>query len=61
MTSAEFTEKLHDLLYGIDEAIRDEVVSYRTFADAGLFTNDAGLVVRLADGTEYQLTVVRSR
>lgn len=34
------------------------VLSYKA---AGILTPDAGLVVRMADGTEYQITVVRSR
>jgi hypothetical protein len=33
---------------------------WMTFADAGLMTNDEGLVLRLADGSEFQLTIVQS-
>jgi hypothetical protein len=33
----------------------------RTYAEAMLLTRDDGLVVRLADGTEYQLTIQRSK
>ena len=32
-----------------------------TFAEAGVITNDAGLVVTLHDGAEFQLTIVQSR
>ena len=32
-----------------------------SFSDAGLLTMDTGVVVRLADGAEFQLTVKRSR
>ena len=32
-----------------------------TFADAGVTTNDAGLVVTLEDGSEFHVTVVQSR
>jgi len=39
----------------------DEILYVETYADAGLLTRDAGLVFRLTDGTEYQVTVVRSR
>lgn len=35
--------------------------SVRTFADACMMTNNNGLVVRFADGTEFQITVVRSK
>ena len=37
--------------------IRDAV----SFEDAGVLTTNAGLVVRMDDGTEFQITVVRSR
>jgi hypothetical protein len=32
-----------------------------TFAEAGVLTNDAGVVVALDDGSEFQITVVQSR
>jgi len=33
----------------------------RTFAEDGVMTRDAGLVVRLGNGQEFQITVVNSR
>ena len=33
----------------------------RTFDEEGVLTNNAGLVITTADGSEFQLTVVRSR
>jgi len=39
-------------LYGID---------VRNFEDLGLLTNDNGLVLRLRDGSEFQLTLKRSK
>ena len=36
------------------------IENVRTFAEAGLLTDNAGLVVETGSG-EYQLTVVRSR
>jgi hypothetical protein len=38
-----------------------EVLSAVSFEDAGLLTSNRGVVVRLADGSEYQVTVTRSR
>jgi hypothetical protein len=35
--------------------------SAATFADDGVMTLNKGLVVRLSDGTQFQLTIVRSR
>jgi len=39
----------------------EEVSAVETFAEAGLLTNDAGLVLHMADGSEWQVTIVRSR
>ena len=41
------------------EALEGAVV--RSFSDAGLLTRDAGLVLRLKDGTEFQISIVQSR
>jgi hypothetical protein len=32
-----------------------------TFSDEGILTTDAGLVLRMGDGTEFQITIVRSK
>ena len=37
------------------------VKSVRTYPEVGMLTNDAGLVVTMKDGSEFQLTVVQSR
>ena len=39
------------------ERIREVV----TFAEADVLTHNRGLVVRMDDGTEFQITIVRSR
>ena len=39
------------------DGVRDAV----TFDEAGVLSSNAGLVVRMDDGSEYQLTIVRSR
>ena len=33
----------------------------RSYEEAGVLTNNAGLVLRMPDGREFQLTIVRSR
>ena len=33
----------------------------QTFAEEGMMTSNEGIVVRLACGSEFQLTIVRSR
>ena len=37
------------------------VESATTFEEAGVLTTNKGLVLRMEDGSEYQLTIVRSR
>jgi len=32
-----------------------------TYADAGVLTRDAGLLVRTASGDEFQVTIIRTR
>ena len=53
-----------------DEAMSDyftagesevDVRDIETFKDAGVLTNNAGIVLRLMDGSEFQITIVRSR
>lgn len=39
----------------------DEAARVRSFEDAGVLTENAGLIVRLPDGSEFQVTVVRRR
>lgn len=47
---------------GLDREFADlNGASVRSYQDAGILTSDAGFVLRLDDGTEYQITVVRSR
>jgi hypothetical protein len=36
-------------------------VEFRSYKDAGILTNDAGFVLSLPDGSEFQVTVVKSR
>ena len=39
----------------------EQVARVETFEEVGILTNDAGLVVTMKDGSEFQLTVVQSR
>jgi hypothetical protein len=38
-----------------------EIKGIHTFEFAGLMTRDRGLVVKLKDGSEFQITIVKSR
>ena len=47
----------------LEEALLDApgVESVSTFREAGVLTRNEGLVLRMEDGTEFQVTVVQSR
>ena len=59
---AEFERRLQHVLEHVDEDEESVIGGCRvtTFSDAGLLTRDRGLVVTLADGSEFQVTIVRS-
>lgn len=62
LTENELQENLQALLMG--EPIENtllEGTSVRTFEDAGIMTYNNGLVIRTPEGSEFQLTIVRSR
>jgi hypothetical protein len=63
-------KEMQDALIGLieDEAMADyftqgggDVRSVETFKDACVLTNNAGIVLRLMDGSEFQITIVRSK
>ena len=62
MTETEVADSIQALLYGerLDCTLLDNA-SVSTFRDAGVLTHNEGLVIRTADGSEFQLTIVRSR
>ena len=65
-TEDDMVQAISDALEAADERAQDDgdeetIRSLVTFDDAGLMTSNSGLVVRMADGSEYQITVVRSR
>lgn len=59
----EFEVDLLDLLVrsADDDDLDLGVDSVSSFADAGVLTRNAGLVVRLRNGDEFQITIVQSR
>lgn len=42
-------------------SVAEEVTGALTFAKAGILSSNSGLVIRTADGREFQITVVRSK
>lgn len=60
MTAAEMVEMLQE---GIDQLLDgafEDLVSGRTYADAGVMTRNDGLVLRFRNGDEFQIQVVQS-
>ena len=72
MNATHFQDALHELLNAATAADpEDRTVELpdglaglgrvRTYDEAGVFTRDEGLVVRMQDGSEFQVTIVQSR
>ncbi len=57
MTDRKFESMLATVVHGAD----DGVSRVETFEEAGILTRNRGLVVTFDDGSEFQLTIVRSR
>lgn len=47
-----------EMLWDLTES---KLISARTFADVGLLTSNAGVVLGFEDGSEFQLSIVKSR
>ena len=60
MSELEFAEYLNEALTWVsnEDGMIDECV---TFRDVGMMTMNEGLVVRMKDGSEFQLKIVRSK
>ena len=61
LTYAMESEQAHNALEPDAAEAVESVRSVRTYDEAGMLTRDAGIVVYLQDGTEYQVTVMRRR
>lgn len=65
MSEYVFEEDLKCLLEGYDYDTlfvgMEGVDSVSTFQDAGVLTRNKGLVVEMLDGSEYQVTIVKSK
>lgn len=44
----------------VDTAL-GEVSNIETYAEAGILTRDSGLVLRMEDGSEFQITIKQSK
>lgn len=60
MTESEFVEYLDEALMWASEE-DGMIIGASNFQDVGMMTRNEGLVVRMSDGSEFQVTVVKSR
>ena len=56
MSEKEMAMALNEALYENEEL---EINNVRTFEEVGMLTRDAGLIIKLLDGSEFQVTIVR--
>lgn len=67
MQSLDMTETTRPTEQDIEELLierlseQDDAHSITTFEDAGVMTRNKGVVLRMEDGSEFQITIVRSR
>jgi hypothetical protein len=66
LSTADVQEALIALLEGyaedeVAELVTDQVRMATTFSNEGLMTSNLGVVVSLKDGSQFQITIVRSR
>lgn len=64
MNTEEFAAALEDILDDLDperDVLYDDVTRVRSFEQAGVLTTDQGCVVTMRGGTEFHVTVVRSK
>lgn len=66
MTEQRFQDCLNTLLEAVSFGNHDDwdgkpIDLVRSFSDEGVLTYNKGLIVRMEDGTEFQITIVKSR
>jgi len=60
ITEGDVQDAIRELLECDEEEVFPELERVNTYEEAGVLTTDAGLVLRTADGSEFQLTIVRA-
>jgi hypothetical protein len=66
MTSKELQDHLHDMVYElfneyIEAYTAEQLKDVQTFSDAGLMMRNDGLVMKFANGDEFQIAIRRSK
>lgn len=63
MNEIQFVDFLQDLLFEYQDNPDDPDENFKrvqTFREVGMLTKNEGLVVKMADGSEFQITIVQS-
>ena len=63
MNEIDFETMLYELLHELlqDGEAAPEIRRVQTFEEAGVLTNNRGLVVRTEDGREFQVSIIQNR
>ena len=59
MTEKDACQMLEEILFQAMEEGDCEIANIRDFAEAGLLTHNKGLIVKMADGSNFVLTVTK--
>lgn len=53
--------EMQELLIEALDIMEDPISSIETYEEAGVMTSNTGIVVKLNNGSEFQITIVKSR
>ena len=60
MNEKDIREELEQLIESAQMEHETEITDYASFEDAEILSSNEGLVIRTQDGSEFQLTIVKS-
>ena len=62
MNEQDFREVLHEaLIMYMDDEGENTISRVQTFEEAGVITTNTGLIIKTEYGSEFQLTIVKSK
>ncbi|MGH9783804.1 MAG: hypothetical protein ACRD88_06420 [Terriglobia bacterium] len=61
MEASEVADNLADLIRDNRDDFPERIAAVNDYRAVGMLTSDAGFVMTLGDGSEFQVTVVKSR
>lgn len=61
MNEKDIQDLLNEALNFHNDENDAEIYSINTFKDAGVLTTDKGIVLKMEDGSEFQITIVQSK